>query len=152
RFRAAVRVEGVASQDRAQLWFRVDRQGGQMGFFDNMGDRPIQSRTWQYFEILANVDNDAQRLNIGMMLIRFGTAWISDASLEVLGDAPTSTVEPARPLTSRGLRNETAFAKLFGYVRYFHPSDEAASTDWDSFAVRAARDVEAAQDDAELAA
>jgi hypothetical protein len=26
-----------------------------------------------------------------------------------------------------------AFAKLYGYVRFFHPSDEAAELDWDSF-------------------
>lgn len=28
-----------------------------------------------------------------------------------------------------------AFAKMYGYVRFFHPSDEAASIDWDRFAV-----------------
>jgi C-terminal processing protease CtpA/Prc len=28
-----------------------------------------------------------------------------------------------------------AFAKLYGYVRFFHPSDEAADIDWDRFAV-----------------
>lgn len=28
-----------------------------------------------------------------------------------------------------------AFAQLLGYIRYFHPSDQAASTDWDRFAI-----------------
>lgn len=28
-----------------------------------------------------------------------------------------------------------AFARLYGYVRFFHPSDEAASIDWDRFAL-----------------
>jgi C-terminal processing protease CtpA/Prc len=27
------------------------------------------------------------------------------------------------------------FAKMYGYVRFFHPSDEAASIDWDRFAI-----------------
>ena len=28
-----------------------------------------------------------------------------------------------------------SFAKLYGYVKYFHPSDEAAELDWDAFAI-----------------
>lgn len=31
--------------------------------------------------------------------------------------------------------NLEAFAKLYGYIRYFHPSDEASDMDWDTFAV-----------------
>ena len=31
--------------------------------------------------------------------------------------------------------NLRAFAKLYGYVRFFHPSDEAARIDWDRFAI-----------------
>ena len=34
-----------------------------------------------------------------------------------------------------------AYAKLYGYVRYFHPSDEAAELDWDRFAVYGAGEV-----------
>jgi C-terminal processing protease CtpA/Prc len=44
-----------------------------------------------------------------------------------------------------------AFTRLFGYVRYFHPSDEAASTDWDRFAIDGVRAVEAAATPQELA-
>ena len=34
-----------------------------------------------------------------------------------------------------------AFAKLYGYVRYFHPSDQAFNLDWHAFAVYGARRV-----------
>jgi C-terminal processing protease CtpA/Prc len=33
------------------------------------------------------------------------------------------------------VNNIVAFCKLYGYVRYFHPSDEAAQIDWDQFAI-----------------
>ena len=33
------------------------------------------------------------------------------------------------------IENLLAFAKLYGYVRYFHPSDAASSIDWERFAV-----------------
>ena len=45
RFRAAVRSEGFG-----QLWLRVDRRDGDMGFFDNMSDRPIRDKEWKYYE------------------------------------------------------------------------------------------------------
>ena len=37
--------------------------------------------------------------------------------------------------SERELNNLKAFARLYGYVRFFHPSDEAANLDWDKFAV-----------------
>ena len=33
----------------------------------------------------------------------------------------------------RKIENLRTFSKLYGYIRYFHPSDEAASIDWDKF-------------------
>ena len=42
--------------------------------------------------------------------------------------------------------NLRALAKLYGYLRYFHPSDEAAQVDWDALAVQAAAKVKDAPD------
>jgi len=39
------------------------------------------------------------------------------------------------PEPSQEVQNLRAFAKMYGYVRFFHPSDESASIDWDRFAV-----------------
>ena len=65
---------------------------------------------------------------------------------------PGEMLEPARPLTPQGLDNLRALARLFGFVRYFHPSDEASAADWNRFAVVAVRAVEPAGTPAELAA
>lgn len=53
---------------------------------------------------------------------------------------------------SREIQNLEAFARLVGYVKYFHPSDEAAALapDWDKFAIYGADKVSAAKSDAEL--
>jgi hypothetical protein len=48
------------------------------------------------------------------------------------------------------LRNIGAFARLSGYVRYFHPSDEAAEIDWDRFTVYGVKQVEKARSRREL--
>lgn len=150
RFRAAVRMEGADAMARAQLWFRVDRVGQQMGFFNNMDDRPITSKEWQYYEIGGDIDDDAVVVNIGMMLNGKGKAWLDDVSLTDLGKLVT-LAEPPRPLTKRGLENLNAFTRLLGYVRHFYPSDEAAATDWNVFAVEGVRVAEGAKDAGDLA-
>ena len=57
---------------------------------------------------------------------------------------------PARPLSATGLDNLTTFARLFGYVRYFHPSDEAEGADWNSILRAGVERVEDARSDRAL--
>ncbi|HVG43269.1 MAG TPA: hypothetical protein VM890_01025, partial [Longimicrobium sp.] len=145
RFRAAVRVEGTAA-----LWMRVDRADKQLGFFDNMNDRPIRSAEWAYYEITGAIAPDAEVLNVGMMVQQEGRAWLDDVTLETVKVEVRSA--PPRAVTPRGLENLVAFTRLLGIVRHFHPSDEAAGANWDAIAVEGAEAVEGATDAAELAA
>lgn len=52
--------------------------------------------------------------------------------------------------TDASVENLRGFAVLYGYVRYFHPSDEAAAVDWNAFAIRGAERVHGAADPGEL--
>lgn len=54
------------------------------------------------------------------------------------------------PDKSWRIQNLRAFAKLYGYVKYFHPSDEASSIDWDVFAVYGTGQVKKAKTTREL--
>jgi len=53
-------------------------------------------------------------------------------------------------LTSRQERNLDAFANLYGYVRYFHPSDEASNINQARFAEAGSLKMLSVKDDAEL--
>ncbi|MEW6735080.1 MAG: S41 family peptidase [Acidobacteriota bacterium] len=86
RYRAAVRAEVNGVGNQAQLWLRVDRNGNQMGFFDNMDDRPIKANEWREYEIVGEIANDAQAIYLGCFLLGKGKALIADVSLEVIGD------------------------------------------------------------------
>ncbi|KGP70952.1 S41 family peptidase [Pontibacillus yanchengensis] len=48
------------------------------------------------------------------------------------------------------IKNIEAFTKLYGYIRYFHPSDEVAELDWNTFAVYGVEEVKSARDQFEL--
>tara|TARA_R110000744_G_scaffold256465_1_gene371938 strand:+ start:8189 stop:10444 length:2256 start_codon:yes stop_codon:yes gene_type:complete len=45
---------------------------------------------------------------------------------------------------------QKAFAKTYGYVKYFHPSDESSSIDWDRFAIYGVSQVENCKSEIEL--
>ena len=55
------------------------------------------------------------------------------------------------PPQEQAITNLRAFTKLYGYVRYFHPSDEATKIDWDKFAIYGAGKVKNARTTDELA-
>lgn len=85
RFRAAVKV---TEDGKAQLWMRVDRPNDQMGFFDNMDSRPITASQWKEYEIVGKVDEDANDIYIGGMLIGQGKAALDAVSFEVIDPVP----------------------------------------------------------------
>ena len=148
RLRAAIRVEG--ERTRAQMWLRLDRADRSMAFLDNMGTRPVTSSSWNTYDIETEVPEDVTGLVFGVMVFGPGSAWVDDFSLEILEEVDKDKVEPARPITTQGLVNLTAFARLYGYVRFFHPSDQAAKTDWETFAIEGVRAAESAASAAEL--
>ena len=51
---------------------------------------------------------------------------------------------------SQETENLEAFSKVYGYVKYFHPSDEAYSLDWDDFAVYGVKRIRSVQSKNEL--
>src|ERR1051325_11631534 len=60
--------------------------------------------------------------------------------MSVSCQAPRSAQIPAA-MTSPRIANLHAFARLYGVLRWFHPSDAAAVIDWDRFAVVGTRRV-----------
>ena len=75
-----------------------------------------------------------RHLLIGLLLTSLGYASLS-------GQAPQQAVD-----------NAVAFARLYGVVRYFYPSDAAASLDWNRFAVHGMKQVRGAGDGSALEA
>jgi len=51
---------------------------------------------------------------------------------------------------NKRVENLYTFARVYGYVKYFHPSDEASNIDWERFAAYGAKRVENAKNETEL--
>jgi C-terminal processing protease CtpA/Prc len=154
RYRLAVRTDSPSAI--AQMWMRIDGAAAPgapapVAFLDNMAERPIVGQSWTYYDVVADVPAGATRIALGLFLTGTGRAWADDGSFEVLGTSPARVVEGPRPLTARGLANLVTFSKLVGYVRHFHPSDEAATADWETFTIAGMRAVESSPDAQALA-
>lgn len=68
------------------------------------------------------------------------------------GEGEQSPIERGAAQSDAGDRLEAlrAFARLYGYVRYFHPSDEAADLNWEAFAVHGVEEILATTDPVDL--
>jgi len=153
RLTSRLSVEGGGGA-KAQMWLRADCPDQRTGAFDNMSDRPVlpgAGATEAVIEI--DVDADAQHLAIGVMAIGGATVRIEDVVLERVPAPPPPAADAPAPLSERGLGNVAAAARLLGYVRFFHPSDEAAQVGaWGHVAVHLLLAAEPAADAADLAA
>ena len=86
KLEGAVRAEVQGSGNRAQLWLRVDRPGEQMGFFDNMQDRPVTSSEWGTYTITGEVAGNAEEVAFGGFLFGEGKAYFDSFRLSVRED------------------------------------------------------------------
>ncbi|MEO8373283.1 MAG: hypothetical protein ABI806_29130 [Candidatus Solibacter sp.] len=92
RLRAWVRVEGVGPADRAQMWLRVDRPNGKVGFEENMDGRPVRSSEWTSCEIVGEIEYDAQFVVFGVQSIGRGRVWVDEVSLDVVPEEQVNAV------------------------------------------------------------
>jgi len=148
-FKATVRAQVSGPASAARLVVEIGRQDYTIALRDGMVNRPITSPEWGNYQISGTVAPDARSIQVGLELTGAGSAWFDEVSFSAAEGEP---LEPPRPLTPQGLENLAALARMFGVVRYFHPSDEAAAADWSRFAITAVRAVEGATSPTELAA
>jgi C-terminal processing protease CtpA/Prc len=138
---------------RAQPWVRVDRPKEVMGWFDNSGDRPVKAgdgKEYTTVTLAGKVDDDATAISVGVMVFGSAVVWVQSVTIEA-GEVKNLDVAAA-PLSDRGLENLRAFAKMYGQVKYFHPSEAAFKADWVTVANEGVQRVEGCADAAALAA
>lgn len=78
-FRASVRVDEGAGNDRAYLWLREQRPGSRR----YLGECAITSGEWSEYEITGEVSADALVISYGLSYPGAGAAYIDSISLEI---------------------------------------------------------------------
>jgi hypothetical protein len=94
RLRGQVRATAADGTGGAALWLRVDRANQVMGFFDNMGNRPVRDPEWRSYSVEGTVADDAENVAFGVMAIGAVTADFDAVELTVKGSTGEWTPVP----------------------------------------------------------
>ena len=85
RLQAQARATAADASGGGALWLRVDRASGAMGFFDNMGNRPIREPEWRPYAVEGPVADDAENVAFGVMAMGAVTADFDGVELAAKG-------------------------------------------------------------------
>lgn len=114
RYRFDARME--QGKGRLQGWWRVDRESGQSGLFENMSDRPITRKEWKEYELTGTVDEDAEQLIIGIMFWGTGSGLIDNVRLEKKVDGQWISIEvPNADFEAGRKKPDSWFQTVAGY-------------------------------------
>lgn len=86
RVEASVKLVTTDTHATAGIWARVDNKNDEDGFFDNMGDRPITSDTWQTYTVEGTIDANSEVLNFGGLCQYNGKFYFDDFKLLIEND------------------------------------------------------------------
>lgn len=108
RLRASVRVEGEGA---AQLLLRVDRAPGELGFFDNMGDRPIRAGEWKSYELTGEVATDARSIEVGVQSTGKADVHVDEILFEKLPPLSAEAAAAREAIARNYARVDAAYAE-----------------------------------------
>ncbi len=84
RFRLTAMIKSDPADDSAsaRLWARADKEKG-IGFFENMGDKPIRSKDWKTYTISGKIDTGVYQLAFGALCQYNGKFYYDDLKLDI---------------------------------------------------------------------
>ena len=83
RFSATIKTENLVSHSQAALWIRIENKNAEIGYFDNMSNRPITSSEWTKISLSGNIDEDFNYIFFGGLCNNYGNFHFKDFRLEV---------------------------------------------------------------------
>jgi hypothetical protein len=100
RFTGWLRTEAVDHDDGwAGLWLRIDGAAGRSLAFDNTEEEPVrETADWTRVAVVLDVDERAEAVAFGFMLVGSGKVWADDLAFEEVGRDVPVTGEQPRPL------------------------------------------------------
>ncbi len=111
---------------------------------------PMGTKSWKTYKISTTIPDYAKNVTVGIYFVGKGSAHFDNVELIMLGSANDGN-SPPFPIVEKEMDNMMAFLRLYGYVRYFHPSDQGINVDWEKFVINGLEYVEKIDKSIELA-
>jgi C-terminal processing protease CtpA/Prc len=156
-------------KDFAGLWVREDGYAMKSLAFDNMQGRHLSGTSeWTQYSIKLPLHTEARELSFGALLAGPGTVWVDDFQLLIDGkpvwemphvESPKTPFESDREfdlgsgvtlnsLTPQQIEALSTLGKVWGFLKYHHPSVTSGQRNWDYDLFRVLPAVLAARDHA----
>ena len=147
RFTSDIKVEGDENSF-ANLY--ISYSIGDADKVTELVNLPKGTTEWQNFKVSTSIPDYAQNVTVGVYFVGKGKAHFDNVELIVLGQVKDGNTGPF-PVYEKEMDNIMAFFRLYGYVRYFHPSDQANNIDWEKFVINGIDYIEKLEKPIELA-
>lgn len=147
RFSAYVRAD-VKEESYAGFYIAEQTVKNQFPFAHSNENDPIVLNNWKQYTVEYTVTQDAYSIYVGLYLNGKGKAWIDDVKIEII-DQVQNIVMPA-PVSASKAKDLLDFAKSYGYVKFFHPSDEIEKLDIETYLYNGIKEVEKANTPQEI--
>lgn len=166
QLRGFMRAEGEVNF--GGLWLRQDGPSGALGFQSMEQQRLKPSTEWAEYTLTFELHSDSRQLVFGALVIGIGKAWADDMQLLVDGKPVWEAPKMERPKTILDLDHEfdtgskvsfqslsgvqtanlVKLGKVWGFLKYHHPTVTAGKRHWDFDFFRVLPSVLAAEDEA----
>jgi hypothetical protein len=124
---------------QSALQMRVEDSSGKVIAMDNnVMNALVGKGVWEATYLSVGIPHAASKVSLG--ILSFGGRVLVDTvsipSFTINSNKGPRIMEARSRLNRTAQNNLMAFARLYGVVRYFDPSDQAAETDWLELALR----------------
>ena len=148
--RAAVKADPISGM--ASLWARQDGAAGRVAY-GNLREKSIRSdQNWTLHELIMEIDPAATSVSVGVFFAGTGRVFVDNFELLLNGEevdvAAVSTLKASdsdsdsdyasgsnvtiSTLSSAQTRNLSLFIKIWGFLKYHHPTITGGEIDWDA--------------------
>lgn len=141
RFKVALKTKISDKNSSAHIFIQITSTDNSNDIFKADMDNPIIADEWTYFDINLKVPENANKIRYGIFLQGIGVVQADDASLEIIQPDNFLNSKP-KELNDSTIDHLYSLAKLYGYVRFFYPSNENISLNWDKFMLYAVNRIE----------
>lgn len=141
RFSSYVRAD-VKEESYGGFYIAEQTVRNKFPFTHSNQDDPIVLDNWKQYTVEYTVTPDAHAIYIGLYLKGKGKVWIDDIKIEILDQV--QNIEMPSPVSASKAKDLLSFAKSYGYVKFFHPSDEIEKLDIETYLYNGIKEIEKA--------
>jgi hypothetical protein len=147
RFSADIKIEGD-EQSFANLY--ISYSIGDADRITELTNIPKGRKDWTNYKVSTSIPDFAQNVTVGIYFVGKGKVHFDNVDLIMLGQIRDGNIGPF-PVYEKEMDNIMAFMRMYGYIRYFHPSDQSIGIDWERFVINGIDYVEKVDKPIELA-